>query len=388
MTGPKRFALFLALLAVLVCGRSARADEPLARIEIAPGGSPIIVPVTLGGKTYSFLLTTTLPRTAIDPSLREHLGKPKEYYDVTKDGVTTRVPIFYAPDAKIAKGLTLKTGGVVVLRDFQKIREITGLDIRGMIGMSFLRQYTIRIDFDRGLLDFYKALPPNAAPKEFGSMLKVTFHKELPFLPGELFGRTLPFLMHLSYPGSGMLEKNLFTGYLKSGKIKKTKLTMLELAGGTHRSIMGRIPSFSLKTVGTFTNLLFDSGQGNFLGLGFFRRFNLTLDFPNGRLFFAPSKQFRVEDQADMSGLHLRSTRKKSEAETVYIEAVAKGSPAEAAGLKSGDVLIKINSQNILDYTLAAIRNFLKSKPSQRVELVFRRGKKLYKTSFLLKKQI
>ncbi len=385
-----RWIFGVVLLVGFLPAMAIAADgEPLERIEIARGGSPILIPVRLGGKTYSFLLTTTLPRTLIDPSLEKHLGKPKNFYSVTyADGTVKRAPVYYAPDAKIGKTLSLKNGGVVAIKDMKHIREITGLDIRGMIGTSFLRQYTIRINFDRGLLDFYPPLPPAASPPEFGTKVIVEFNRDLPFLPGKLFGYPMNFLVHLSYPGSGMLQSKQFTKFLTGGQITRTKLTMLERNQTTIRSMMARVTAFTLKKVGTFTNLLFDSGQTNVLGLGFFRRFHLTLDFPNGRMFFMPSKQYCVVDQADMSGLHLLSKWNEKSSEQVYISAVAKGSPAALAGLKQGDILIKLNGQNVLDYTLAAIRNFLKSKPAQRVEIIFQRGKKLYKTAFILKSQI
>jgi hypothetical protein len=368
---------------------AAGLDEPLERVEIARDGSPILIPVRLGGKTYSFLLTTTLPRTLIDSALEKHLGKPKAYYAVTyADGTVKRKPVYYAPDAKIGKTLSLKNGGVVAIKDLKHIREITGLDIRGMIGMSFLRQYTIRINFDRGELDFYPPLPPAAKPLEFGTKLTVDYSRDLPIVSGKLFGYPMKFLVHLSYPGSGMIASKQFTKFMTGGQIKRTKLTMLERDKTTIRSMMARVKAFTLNGIGTFTNILLDSGQTNVLGLGFFRRFHLTLDFSNGRMFFTPSKQYRVLDQADMSGLHLLSTWNDKNSEKVYISAVAKGSPAKLAGLKQGDILVKLNGQNVLDYTLAAIRNFLKSKPKQRVEIIFQRGTKLYKTAFILKAQI
>jgi len=41
------------------------------------------------------------------------------------------------------------------------------------------------------------------------------------------------------------------------------------------------------------------------LGIGFFRRHHVTFDFPNQMLYLRPAKQFDIQEEYDMSGLHL-----------------------------------------------------------------------------------
>ena len=80
----------------------------------------------------------------------------------------------------------------------------------------------------------------------------------------------------------------------------------------------------------------------NLLTLDFLLRFHVILDFPNNLVYFEPSRRLNVRDSEDRSGLHfLRKNNQPT------IDLVDKGSPAEAAGIKTGDVLLAVNGSEI-----------------------------------------
>jgi len=105
------------------------------------------------------------------------------------------------------------------------------------------------------------------------------------------------------------------------------------------------------------------------------------MDFPNLKAYLdAPA---RSVDQNDMSGLHLLATK-----DGVTVHSVDENSQASLAGIKAGDILSQINAQPVSELSLWKIRQILRAKDGQKVEIIFQRDKKFFKTSFALKKRI
>jgi membrane-associated protease RseP (regulator of RpoE activity) len=105
----------------------------------------------------------------------------------------------------------------------------------------------------------------------------------------------------------------------------------------------------------------------------FFRRFLLTIDYPNERLFLEPNRDFGKPPQSyDGSGVWIRGTPGN-----FFIQNVLAASPAAMAGLQKGDVLLSLDEIPTSDLTIYAIREKL-YRPRGRVTLrVQRRGTQL-----------
>lgn len=94
--------------------------------------------------------------------------------------------------------------------------------------------------------------------------------------------------------------------------------------------------------------------DGN-LGSEFFRRFLLTIDYPNRRLFLESNASFAEPPSPyDGSGLWVRGSHGK-----FTIARVLPGSPAAAAGLQNGDALISMDRIAASDLTIFQIKQKL-----------------------------
>lgn len=108
--------------------------------------------------------------------------------------------------------------------------------------------------------------------------------------------------------------------------------------------------------------------DGN-LGSEFFRRFLLTIDYPNRRLFLEPNDSFAEPPSPyDGSGLWVRGS-----AGNFTIARVLPESPAAAAGVESGDALVSIDGIAASGLTIFQIKEKL-YRPSGRCTLRVRRG--------------
>ena len=148
--------LFLAPChAVETEGSSGERTEPnaLAEFKIAKGGDPILLPVRFKGKEYSFILDTGFTATGFDTSFRQSLGKAKRKGRMLTPGGPAEVEVFDAPDAYLGP-FNLKDSREVTCVDLTMFSLVGGKTISGSIGMNFLRNYVIQIDFDKGMLSF------------------------------------------------------------------------------------------------------------------------------------------------------------------------------------------------------------------------------------------
>ena len=364
-------------------GATGAQPKMLSRFKIPPNGQPILLPVILKGKTYSFLLDTGASHTTFDLPMQSLLGEPKDTILVeTPDKKTHEMRVYYAPDASVGN-LNLQLGGVVYCVDLSELKEATGLDIKGVVGMGLLRKYAMQIDFDQGILSFFES--DEKEHPDWGQEIPMdSLPNGIPFVLGTLFEEIrVPFLVDTGYGDTGTLSENVFNHLLEQKKLKMVETTLVGKANGSFNSLITRIDGLALGDR-TFKGLVFDKGQkASILGLGFLSRHKVTFDFPNSKLYLKKGGNYEKPDEDDMSGLHLL----KKEI-GIVVHSLDKGSPAAMSGLKVKDVLQTVNGQDTGKYTLLQIRTLLKSEDGKEINVIFLREGKKYKTSFRLKRRI
>src|ERR1022692_2723488 len=121
-------------------GKANDKDAPivLERFKIGRHGEAILVPVTLNGKAFHFLLDTGANVTVFDSALP--LGAAKRKNMVNSPAGPVEIQFFDAPDAKIGS-LKLRTAEEIAGFDQGKLREVTGHEIYGVVGMDFLKSH-------------------------------------------------------------------------------------------------------------------------------------------------------------------------------------------------------------------------------------------------------
>lgn len=362
-------------------------DRPrlLAEFTTARDGEPILLPLTMGGQTYRFLLDTGANRTTFDESLESLLGQPKETLQVeTTDRKIHRMNVYYAPEAFVGP-LGLQDAGAVFCVDLTSLREATGLAIDGVLGNTFLRRYAVQIDFDAGKVRFYQS--ENAQPDEsWGQATKMSM---LPSgVPVVAVGLAQDIenimLVDTGYGETGILPAELFDALRKEKNVPVAAAKHLNQEGQEVQTLVARVGDMRLGE-NRYVGLILDRSETavSMLGLGFLSRHIVTFDFPNDKLYLKPGLRYNLPDEIDMSGLHL--LRKP---QGVVVHSVDADSPAAVVGMATGDILRRVNGQDVGGMSLIQIRKMLRAGEGKAVEIIFQRGEKGYKTTLTLKKQI
>jgi Aspartyl protease/PDZ domain len=357
--------LIVPILAILLATQSLQArgetpppappaDDVLERFVVSRDCPLLLLPVELNGKKYQFALDTGATQSVYDSSLRSMLGPPIRTTDVSTPGGTATVALYKAPDAKLGR-LHLPEGSPIAVADLQRLREITGEEIFGMIGMDFLAHHIFRIDPDRGEVVFLRV--PGDDPGRRVPVALDDTDGGVPMIEVQFEGMKAAerFMVDTGFGGfdSGDLRPEAFDALDRQGKLKADGDSLSTTLSGTAREHKGALSEFSLGGY-RHRHLVFDRGNVNFLGLNYWLRYVVTFDLPAGAMYLKKSARFDAPDLRDMGGMHLDLI-----AGRVHVHSVEKRSPAESVGIHPEDTIVRIQGENAECMQLQRLRRLL-----------------------------
>jgi hypothetical protein len=324
-------------------------------------------------------LDTGSTRTIFDKSLP--LGAPRDAIRIeTLQGeVLARPHVYDAPEAKIGR-LPLRVASVLGM-DLSRLREVSGLPIEGILGMDFLWDHVVYINFDKGDLAFLRSAPVSRSEAQ-----AVPITRNIQWIPqmnariGE--GGTVCFVIDTGCggQGSGNMVHSEMEDLVERGVFRKVGSTLIETVAGTSvcdKYMAGRllISDFAVK------NPVFGAHNlPNTLGLGFWSRFEVVFDFPDETVYLVPGEQYSRPDRWYSSGIHLLWKNNR-----VIIDSVDMGSPGHAAGVRAGDVLLRLGDLPAGDGSnLESLREALGGDGT--LTCLVRRGDKQIRLSIVLGK--
>jgi hypothetical protein len=140
------------------------ADEGIAEFDVARGGDPIVVPVSVRGREYPFILDTGSSGWVFDDALRHLLGRAIGRKTVNGGAFSPNTDLYAMPPMRIGPIAVEPDPGVVCA----PVREGLGpwgVDVYGAVGMSFLQGKIFEVDFDAGKLRFLRHVPAHAGER-------------------------------------------------------------------------------------------------------------------------------------------------------------------------------------------------------------------------------
>ena len=250
------------------------------------------------------------------------------------------------------------------------IRKASGYDIKGIVGMDFLRSCIIRIDFDHGKVAFLRSVG-----KHLGTALPFNTTDDYrplirPEIPG--YGQE-PFIVDTGCSCTGGICKKTYDELLRRQLIKPSGHSRCTtLLGGDADENVAEFRSGILAALRlanwSHCDLRFDELASSTLGLGYLSRYIVTIDFPRQVMYLKEGLALTRPDKDDLSGLAL--VRIKGE---TVVWGVRENSAAAIGGIKVKDVLIKMDDEKAEALSLFALRNALCCE-GRTIRFTIRRG--------------
>ncbi len=337
--------------------------------------------------TLNFILDSGSSGISLDSTTVSYLQLKPEPSDKTIRGIAGIRKVGFLYNRKLHfPGLTIDSLDFHV-NDYSILTTVYGEQIDGIIGYSVLSRYIVKIDYDSLKLDFcsqgtiryprggyllkpvMSTLPVEYARVKDAETLTTRFLHDI--------GAGVCLMLSKDFAEDSALlnkKRKLWAkeGEGVGGKIDMHLTVIKELKLGPYR--FRNIPTYIFDDVYNVTSYPY---LGGLVGNDILRRFNTIINYEKRDIYIIPNSHYRDPFDYSYSGIELYFING-----LIEIGDVAKGSPAEQAGVMEGDVVLGINnnlSQNLNQYKVAL------QAANEKIKMIVRRKGELLQFDFRVK---
>ena len=299
----------------------------------------------------------------------------------------------------LASKAVVKRDLLVLEENIQLFQESLGFPIDGIIGGSFYRGLVINIDYKRKKLRFYN--PDKFKMKRSGfTEIDIEILRNKPYITTKTSinqnsisytkllidtGAGIPLLLHANTDSTLVLPNIVINGTIGQGlggnlegfigKVHKFEMDIFEFP-----EILALFQDFDDQIEHNRPSKIFRNGIiGNLL----LSRFEIFIDYLREKLYLKPIGKFNKDFDYDKSGLVIFALGKNLN--QFYVKEVLPGTPAEEAGIMSGDLIKKIGIFGSNFWSLERITEKLRGKDGKKIKMVIERGGYKIKKTFRLR---
>jgi hypothetical protein len=337
--------------------------------------------------TLNFILDSGSSGISLDSTTVSFLKLVPQASDKTIRGIAgiRKVGFLYKKKLRFP-GLTIDSLDFHV-NDYSILTTVYGEQIDGIIGYSVLSRYIVKIDYDSLKLDFWSR---GTIRYPRGGFLFKPVLSTLPVQVARVKDGTTHTARFLHDIGAGvclMLSKDFAEDSAVLHKKRKLWAKEGEGVGGSidmHLTVVKEfklgpyrfrnVPTYIFEDVYNVTSYPY---LGGLIGNDLLRRFNTIINYEKRDIYLIPNSHYRDQFDYSYSGIELYFIGGQIE-----IGDVAKGSPAEQAGLKERDVVVAINNnftQSLNQYKIAL------QSANEKIKIIIRRDGELKQIEFKVK---
>jgi hypothetical protein len=363
----------VCLSTVLYCGlaRPASAEEgwrpkhELVTVTLADDGGPILVPVEIAGRTWSFALHTGASETIVDPWLVKHCGP----YTAQAMFDDQELPA-YRPGEFLIGGHQIRPDRVLSSSLQAGVRGSYSLPIYGILGMNSLPGVGIHLDWDHRLLTLYDATRPENAPPGKRVDLLVD-ERGVPFVEADYKGVKVKHRIDTSLDYSGSIDPQNLGELVRTGCAKSCDVTVRRV-GGLPDTALYRVNACTLGGgVIECRDLVFPDCGPALLGLGVLSKYNTTISCAEKAIYFEPRRIKSFSDHGDWDGI----TLDKNQNNSVVVAKVAPGSVTAGLDIRAGDVFVSIDGKSVVDWMPGQVSRAIRLRRKAIKVTLYREGR-------------
>lgn len=377
--------LFLAVFAFLFSKAQEEFVEPsrlLTRFHFVQfTGGVVLLKAQFANfpDTLSFILDTGSGGISLDSTTVAYFGLKPEPSNKLIRGIAGIKKVSFINKQRLRlPNLTIDSLDFHI-NDYQILTNVYGERIDGIIGYSVFNRYIVKVNYDSSIIEFWtkgaikyprggyllkpsiSTLPVQAARVKDERTINARFLYDM--------GAGMNMILSTDFiTDSALLSKKrkLFSKEAEGlgGKIDMAITVIKEIKLGPYK--FRNVPVYVFDDVYNATSYPY---LGGLIGNDLLRRFNVILNYEKRDIHLLPNSHFNEPFDYSYTGIELYYLDGE-----VVIGDVAKGSPAEKAGLKEEDVIFAIDrnfSQNLQQYKVAL------QTTKDRVKIIVRRNGEL-----------
>jgi hypothetical protein len=271
-----------------------------------------------------------------------------------------------------------------------------GRPIQGRVGADILNSFVVEVNYDRSTIQLHD--PATYQYDGKGASLPLNYVDGLPVVKATatISGRNheQQFLVDTGFSGAVLFWKRLGPRSVQNYRHIRTRPSAIPLPDGSGPStLQGRIKILKIATfpfekpIADFS--LTDAGLPSHpeiagaIGNEILRRFVVIFDMPHHRLILEAARQWGQGGEADMSGMSLIGEGPSER--TIRVVSVQEKTPAKAAGIQKGDVIVGVEAQPAVELRLTELRSLLQ-QPVRQCHLTLDRNGKTIEVKFLTRR--
>lgn len=382
----------------------------------------IIIPIEVNDVKLNFLLDTGVDNTLLLNLTLEDSLRLKNIEEIRLRGLGEGEYI----NAIKSKNNAFKLGKIfnknhmvyaIHSQDFDLSSRL-GIDVNGIIGGDLFKNFIVEINYTTRNIKFNNPSKYTYKNCKRCEDFELHFYQNKPYIYATIgVDKEIPVKLLIDSGGSDALwlfdqssvdisiPERHFNDYLGrglSGNVygKRSKIKKIMLGSYILENANVAYPDFN-----SIENAYKHEGRNGTIGSEILKRFRIIYDYPNKRLTIKkPSKYFKDPFLYNMSGIEMAhngnvvvgerevemakvygNQNEQATVQLVYnyvyalkpsyrIAEIRKNSPAHIAGLKQGDVVLKINGKPAYNYKLQDITYLFSSKNGKKIKLLIERN--------------
>ncbi len=302
-------------------------------------------------------------------------------------------------DLAMAHGKQIRVGTAVLdkpvfyIIDLGKLASVEGATADGLVGYEMFRRFVVEIDYAKKQLTLTD--PARFAPPSYAKPLAFALDDRIPIVAGTLDGVPLRMSVDTGSRSSLTLHAPFAREHGLVEKYHAAPESVLGWGvGGPSRERAARLGTLRLGdySVAGIAAEIFTGDKGSFanpdiggnLGGGVLRRFTVTFDYANRKMYLRPNADFAKADAFDRSGLWVLW-----ESGALLVADVAPLSAAARAGLHENDRITSIDGKTVDAGSIVEWRRkFRELAVGTRIPIVFDRDWKSNRAELQLAERI